>query len=190
MNFRGLVRISGSIKRTSRLSTRHILPLLRTAAFSTGTMAAKIQGMKVVYYGMCGRLLHRNHVAPAWVCFRPLPLYNSTMDTCIFCCFYRRNRGRGKRRWNDKVHHPCNIQSKQKLSTKLNKFLFLYFRIIWELIKEKLILPYVELDIKSYDLGIKYRDQTDDKGKVVTFAVLTLLTSSSNHWVCWGHQEV
>ena len=49
------------------------------------------------------------------------------------------------------------------------KFLFLYFRIIWELIKEKLILPYVELDIKSYDLGIEYRDQTDDKGKMVTF---------------------
>lgn len=36
-------------------------------------------------------------------------------------------------------------------------------RIIWELIKEKLILPYVELDIKSYDLGIEYRDETNDQ---------------------------
>jgi len=37
-------------------------------------------------------------------------------------------------------------------------------RVIWELIKEKLIFPFVELDIKSYDLGIEYRDQTDDQG--------------------------
>ena len=36
--------------------------------------------------------------------------------------------------------------------------------MIWELIKEKLIFPYVELDVKSYDLGIEYRDETDDKG--------------------------
>ena len=42
---------------------------------------------------------------------------------------------------------------------------FCLFRVIWELIKEKLILPYVELDIKSYDLGIEYRDQTDDQGE-------------------------
>ena len=38
-------------------------------------------------------------------------------------------------------------------------------RIIWELIKDKLILPFVELDIKSFDLGIEYRDQTDDRGQ-------------------------
>ena len=36
-------------------------------------------------------------------------------------------------------------------------------RIIWELIKEKLIFPFVELDIKSYDLGIENRDATNDK---------------------------
>jgi len=40
------------------------------------------------------------------------------------------------------------------------------------LIKEKLILPYVELDIKSYDLGIEYRDKTDDKGDPVTFTFI------------------
>ena len=33
------------------------------------------------------------------------------------------------------------------------------------MIKDKLIHPYVELDIKSYDLGIEYRDQTDDQGR-------------------------
>src|SRR5690554_4678884 len=36
-------------------------------------------------------------------------------------------------------------------------------RIIWSFIKEQLILPYLDLDIKYYDLGIEYRDQTDDQ---------------------------
>jgi len=36
-------------------------------------------------------------------------------------------------------------------------------RIIWQYIKEKLILPYLELDIKYYDLGMEYRDQTNDQ---------------------------
>lgn len=36
-------------------------------------------------------------------------------------------------------------------------------RIIWKFIKEKLILPYVDVDIKYYDLGIEYRDKTEDK---------------------------
>uniref|UniRef100_A0ABI7YED5 Isopropylmalate dehydrogenase-like domain-containing protein n=1 Tax=Felis catus TaxID=9685 RepID=A0ABI7YED5_FELCA len=36
-------------------------------------------------------------------------------------------------------------------------------RIIWELIKEKLIFPYVELDLHSYDLGIENRDATGDQ---------------------------
>ncbi|MFN8949354.1 MAG: NADP-dependent isocitrate dehydrogenase [Alphaproteobacteria bacterium] len=36
-------------------------------------------------------------------------------------------------------------------------------RIIWDLIKKKLILPYLDIDIKYYDLGIEYRDKTDDQ---------------------------
>ena len=36
-------------------------------------------------------------------------------------------------------------------------------RIIWEFIKNKLILPYIELGIEYYDLGMKSRDNTDDK---------------------------
>ena len=36
-------------------------------------------------------------------------------------------------------------------------------RIIWKFIKNKLILPYVDVDLKYYDLGIKNRDFTDDK---------------------------
>lgn len=36
-------------------------------------------------------------------------------------------------------------------------------RIIWKFIKDKLIFPYLDIDLKYYDLGIEYRDQTDDK---------------------------
>ena len=36
-------------------------------------------------------------------------------------------------------------------------------RIIWKYIKEKLILPYLDLDIKYFDLGIENRDATDDR---------------------------
>ena len=35
-------------------------------------------------------------------------------------------------------------------------------RIIWQLIKDKLILPYLDIDIKYFDLGMKNRDDTDD----------------------------
>jgi isocitrate dehydrogenase len=35
--------------------------------------------------------------------------------------------------------------------------------IIWKFIKDKLILPYLELEIKYYDLGIESRDQTNDQ---------------------------
>ena len=36
-------------------------------------------------------------------------------------------------------------------------------RIIWQYIKDQLILPYLDIDLKYYDLGIDYRDQTDDQ---------------------------
>lgn len=36
-------------------------------------------------------------------------------------------------------------------------------RIIWKFIKDKLILPYLELDIKYYDLGVEHRDETNDQ---------------------------
>ncbi|MDA9107830.1 NADP-dependent isocitrate dehydrogenase [Candidatus Pelagibacter sp.] len=36
-------------------------------------------------------------------------------------------------------------------------------RIIWEFIKNKLILPYLDLGIEYYDLGMKSRDNTDDQ---------------------------
>jgi isocitrate dehydrogenase len=35
-------------------------------------------------------------------------------------------------------------------------------RIIWQMIKDKLILPFLNVDLKYYDLGIEKRDETDD----------------------------
>lgn len=36
-------------------------------------------------------------------------------------------------------------------------------RIIWQDIKEKFIHPYLDIDLKYYDLGLPYRDETDDQ---------------------------
>src|SRR5256885_2635291 len=36
-------------------------------------------------------------------------------------------------------------------------------RIIWSFIKDKLILPYLDVDLKYYDLSITNRDATDDQ---------------------------
>jgi len=36
-------------------------------------------------------------------------------------------------------------------------------RIIWDLIKNKLILPYLDIDLHYFDLGVEYRDKTNDQ---------------------------
>ena len=36
-------------------------------------------------------------------------------------------------------------------------------RIIWQMIKDKLIFPYLDLDLDYYDLGMEHRDDTDDR---------------------------
>ena len=36
-------------------------------------------------------------------------------------------------------------------------------RIIWQFIKDQLILPYLDVDLKYYDLSIQHRDATDDQ---------------------------
>ncbi len=36
-------------------------------------------------------------------------------------------------------------------------------RIIWAMIKEKLIFPYLDVDLEYYDLGVEHRDATDDQ---------------------------
>ena len=36
-------------------------------------------------------------------------------------------------------------------------------RIIWSMIKERLILPFLDIDLKYFDLGLSHRDETDDR---------------------------
>jgi isocitrate dehydrogenase len=43
---------------------------------------------------------------------------------------------------------------------------YVFCSIIWDLIKQKLILPFVDLELHSYDLSIENRDATDDQGKL------------------------
>jgi isocitrate dehydrogenase len=39
-------------------------------------------------------------------------------------------------------------------------------RIIWQFIKDRLILPYLDIELEYYDLGMEYRDQTDDQDTI------------------------
>ena len=36
-------------------------------------------------------------------------------------------------------------------------------RVLWKLIKDELLLPFIDLKTEYYDLGLEYRNQTDDK---------------------------
>ena len=36
-------------------------------------------------------------------------------------------------------------------------------RVMWKMVKEKLLFPYLDMDLEYYDLGLKKRDETDDK---------------------------
>ncbi|MCB2067362.1 MAG: NADP-dependent isocitrate dehydrogenase, partial [Erythrobacter sp.] len=36
-------------------------------------------------------------------------------------------------------------------------------KIIWQWIRERLILPYLDIDLKYYDLSVEKRDETDDQ---------------------------
>ncbi|OIP95816.1 isocitrate dehydrogenase [Candidatus Wirthbacteria bacterium CG2_30_54_11] len=45
-------------------------------------------------------------------------------------------------------------------------------RIIWQMIKDKLILPYLDIDLKYYDLGLKHRDETGDQVTIDSAAAI------------------
>ena len=36
-------------------------------------------------------------------------------------------------------------------------------RILWQMIKDELLIPYIELNTEYYDLGLKHRNDTDDQ---------------------------
>ena len=46
-------------------------------------------------------------------------------------------------------------------------------RIIWQWIKDKLIFPYLEIDLDYYDLGMEHRDATDDKVTIESAEAIT-----------------
>ena len=48
-------------------------------------------------------------------------------------------------------------------------------RIIWKYIKEQLILPYIDIDIKYFDLGVIKRDETDNRKNKLTLKELNKL---------------
>jgi isocitrate dehydrogenase len=47
-------------------------------------------------------------------------------------------------------------------------------RIIWKIIREQLILPFLDLDIKYFDLGMEYRDKTNDQVTLDAAAAIKL----------------
>jgi len=47
-------------------------------------------------------------------------------------------------------------------------------RVIWRIIKEDLILPYLDIDIKYFDLGMEHRDATDDEVTLQAAAAIKL----------------
>ena len=53
-------------------------------------------------------------------------------------------------------------------------------RIIWRFIKDKLIYPYLDIDLKYYDLGIEKRDETDDQITVDAAKATKKSASASN----------
>ena len=44
-------------------------------------------------------------------------------------------------------------------------------RVIWDLIKEKLIMPHVDVEMHSFDLSVENRDATNDQGDRVLVLV-------------------
>jgi len=52
-------------------------------------------------------------------------------------------------------------------------------RIIWKYIKDKLIVPYLDIDIKYFDLGIEHRDATSDKVTTESAEAITMSASSA-----------
>ena len=53
-------------------------------------------------------------------------------------------------------------------------------RIIWQLIKDKLIHPYLDIDLKYYDLGIENRDATDDQVTIDAAKAIKKTASASS----------
>jgi isocitrate dehydrogenase len=53
-------------------------------------------------------------------------------------------------------------------------------RIIWQFIKDQLILPYLDIDLRYYDLSIEHRDATDDQVTVDAANAIKSTASASS----------
>lgn len=60
-------------------------------------------------------------------------------------------------------------------------WLFVCHSIIWDMIKEKLILPYLDLKIEYYDLGLPNRDATNDQVTIDAAEAIKVWS------LCWLH---
>ena len=68
-------------------------------------------------------------------------------------------------------------------------------KIIWQWIRERLILPYLDVDLKYYDLSIEKRDETEDQITVdaanaikeygVGVKCATITAPSATFWAAW-----
>lgn len=56
-------------------------------------------------------------------------------------------------------------------------------RVIWTMIKDKLIFPYLDLPIEYYDLGLPHRDATDDQVRPVLMRID--LQTHIHRLACW-----
>ena len=62
-------------------------------------------------------------------------------------------------------------------------------RVIWEWLKETLIEPYVELKTEYYDLGLKNRDETEDK-VTVEAALARRCRQMRHHYTQCGQEGI
>ena len=40
-------------------------------------------------------------------------------------------------------------------------------RILWKMIKDELLIPYIDLKTEYYDLGLEHRNETDDQSRLI-----------------------
>ncbi len=45
-------------------------------------------------------------------------------------------------------------------------------RIMWQMVKDKLLLPYLDIELDYYDLHVKHRDETDDQVTIAAAAAI------------------
>ncbi|CAI4212228.1 unnamed protein product [Parascedosporium putredinis] len=98
---------------------------------------------------------------PAGVCVTPVA-FRTTTSPLAAAHFYTSNN----RFTKNYLYGRRTMATIQKIKVK-NPVVELdgdeMTRIIWQNIKDKFILPYLDIDLKYYDLGLEYRDETNDQ---------------------------